>query len=88
MIALAMRGQWKALRTLHWLSMGIGGRVLPLHVESMGSAWQGGAMHGRPDHEVTMASASHTSLSSHGHRRTRSAAPCHAPGAATHSAAR
>jgi hypothetical protein len=37
---------------------------------------QGGAKRVRPDHEVTMKSASPTLLAFHGHRRTRSAAPC------------
>jgi hypothetical protein len=36
----------------------------------------GGAKRVRPDHEGTMGSASLSSLALHGHRRTRSAAPC------------
>jgi hypothetical protein len=48
--ALAMRGSWEALCSVHWLRMG------------------GGAKRVRPDHEVTMGSASLTSLAAHGRR--------------------
>lgn len=41
MIALAMRGQWEVLRTLHWLTMDIGGRIPPLLEGTMQSAWLG-----------------------------------------------
>jgi|APGre2960657404_1045060.scaffolds.fasta_scaffold45038_2 hypothetical protein len=34
MIALTMGGQWEEVRSIHWLSMGIGGHVAPLRSDA------------------------------------------------------
>jgi hypothetical protein len=62
-----MVSQWKVLRSLHWLHMGIGGRIPPL----LGWALALGNKEGRYrialDHGRTMGSASLASLADHGH---------------------